>query len=99
MQETAVPINDPDVAVIITNSNVKRSLAQSAYAERLEQCRSAAKALGKSSLRDASENDVESKNSVTHFIFYHLNYSLPSNTYFILKCMLSLSSYLAISGE
>lgn len=60
MQETAIPISDPDVAVIITNSNVKRSLAQSAYAERLEQCRSAAKALGKSSLRDASENDVES---------------------------------------
>lgn len=59
MQETVIPFSDPDVAVIITNSNVKRSLAQSAYVERLEQCRSAASALGKSSLRDASENDVE----------------------------------------
>jgi galactokinase len=99
MQETAIPISDPDVAVIITNSNVKRSLAQSAYAERLEQCRSAAKALGKSSLRDASENDVESKNSVTHFIFYHINSRLPSSICFILKCMLSLPSYLGISEE
>lgn len=59
MQETAIPISDPEIAVIITNSNVKRSLASSAYAERLEQCQSAAKTLGKSSLRDASENDVE----------------------------------------
>jgi galactokinase len=66
MQETAIPISDPDVAVIITNSNVKRSLAQSAYAERLEQCQSAAKALGKSSLRDASENDVEGKILLSH---------------------------------
>jgi galactokinase len=62
MQETAIPINDPEIAVIITNSNVKRSLASSAYAERLEQCQSAAKALGISSLRDASENDVEGNN-------------------------------------
>ena len=88
MQETAVPLSDPDVAVIITNSNVKRSLAQSAYAERLEQCRSAASALGKSSLRDASESDVEGKNSRTHFIFYHINSPVPSSISFILKCML-----------
>jgi galactokinase len=84
MQETAIPFSDPDVAVIITNSNVKRSLAQSAYAERLEQCRSAASALGKSSLRDVSENDVESKNFLTHFIFYHINSPLPSSTVLIL---------------
>jgi len=78
MQETAIPFSDPDVAVIIANSNVKRSLAQSAYAERLEQCRSAASALGKSSLRDASESDVEGMNSLTHFIFYILPYKFSS---------------------
>lgn len=88
MQETAIPLSDPDIAVIITNSNVKRSLAQSAYAERLEQCQSAASALGKSSLRDASESDVEGKNSLTQFIFYHINPPLPSSISSILKCML-----------
>jgi len=88
MQETVIPFSDPDVAVIITNSNVKRSLAQSAYVERLEQCRSAASALGKSSLRDASENDVECKNSLTDIIFYHTNSPLPSSISLILKCML-----------
>ena len=88
MQETAIPLSDPDVAVIITNSNVKRILAQSAYAERLEQCRSAASALGKSSLRDASESDVEGKNPLTHFIFYHINSPVPSSISLILKCML-----------
>lgn len=67
MQETAIPITDPEIAVIITNSNVKRSLASSAYAERLEQCQSAAKTLGKSSLRDVSENDVEGNNFLKHF--------------------------------
>ncbi|XP_069685126.1 galactokinase-like [Periplaneta americana] len=59
MKETAVPIKDPNIAVIITNSNVKRSLATSAYAERREQCEKAAKALGKSSLRDVTEDEVE----------------------------------------
>jgi galactokinase len=67
MQETAIPISDPEIAVIITNSNVKRSLASSAYAERREQCHSAAKALGKSSLRDANENDVEGNNVLKCF--------------------------------
>jgi galactokinase len=64
MEGTPIPISDPEIAVIITNSNVKRSLASSAYAERLEQCQSAAKALGKSSLCIASENDVEGKISL-----------------------------------
>jgi galactokinase len=59
MQETEIPISDPEIAVIITNSNVKRSLASSAYAERRAQCQSAANALGKSSLRDASENEID----------------------------------------
>lgn len=59
MQETAIPITDPEIAVIITNSNVKRSLASSAYAERRAQCQAAAKALGKSSLRDANENEID----------------------------------------
>jgi galactokinase len=66
MQEMAIPISDPEIAVIITNSNVKRSLASSAYAERRAQCHSAAKALGKSSLRDANENEVNSNT----LIFY-----------------------------
>jgi len=88
MHETVIPFSDPDVAVIITNSNVKRSLAQSAYVERLEQCWSAASALGKSSLRDASENDVECKNSLKDIIFYRINSPLPSSISLILKCML-----------
>jgi galactokinase len=48
-----VPLDDPSVAVLIANSNVKHELTGSEYPERREACHSAAKALGVKSLRDA----------------------------------------------
>ncbi len=48
-----VPFTNPDVTVLIVNSNVKRELASSAYPIRRGQCEVAAKQLGVPALRDA----------------------------------------------
>jgi galactokinase len=54
-----VPMSDPSVALLITNTNVKHELGSGEYARRRTQCEAAAKALGVSSLRDASMAALE----------------------------------------
>ncbi len=49
-----VPMSDPSVALLVTNTNVKHELGSGEYAKRRAQCEAAAKALGVSSLRDAT---------------------------------------------
>ncbi len=49
-----VPFTNPDIAVLIINSNVKRELSSSAYPIRRGQCETAAKQLGVAALRDAT---------------------------------------------
>ena len=41
-----IPFADPEVSVLIVNSNVKHELSGGEYAERRGQCEAAAKALG-----------------------------------------------------
>jgi galactokinase len=50
---TPVPLADPQVTVLITNSNVKRQLASSEYPIRRGQCETAATQLKVAALRDA----------------------------------------------
>jgi len=54
-----VPMKDPSVLVLITNSNVKHELTGSEYPTRRRQCETSATAMGKKSLREASEADLE----------------------------------------
>jgi galactokinase len=54
-----VPMSDPTVAVLITNTNVKHELTGSEYPTRRKQCEAAAKALGVASLRDATPEMLE----------------------------------------
>jgi galactokinase len=49
-----VPLNDPDIAVLIVNTNVKHELTGGEYAERRSQCEAAARKMGVPSLRDAT---------------------------------------------
>ena len=49
-----VPMTDPSVALLITNTNVKHELTGGGYANRRAQCQEAARALGVASLRDAT---------------------------------------------
>jgi galactokinase len=54
-----VPMNDPSVAILIVNTNVKHELTGSEYPTRRKQCEAAAKALGVPSLRDATADALE----------------------------------------
>lgn len=56
-----VPLTDPDLVVLITNSNVRHTLTGSEYPTRRRQCEEAAKLLGKASLREANMSDLEGK--------------------------------------
>ncbi|XP_026172156.1 galactokinase [Mastacembelus armatus] len=59
LEATPVPLADPGLVILITNSNVKHSLAGSEYALRRRQCEEAASVLGKASLRDATMKDLD----------------------------------------
>jgi len=54
LETAAVPLSDPDVTVLIINSNVTHDLGSSEYPVRRAQCESAAAKLGIAALRDAT---------------------------------------------
>jgi galactokinase len=58
-QTEFVPLNDPTVALLIINTNVKHELTGGEYAKRREQCEAAAKFLGVKFLRDATPEMLE----------------------------------------
>jgi galactokinase len=62
-QTEFVPMNDPSVALLIINTNVKHELVNGAYAQRRAQCETAAKVLGVPSLRDADPAALEGAKS------------------------------------
>ena len=55
------PLSDPDVSVLITNSNVKHQLEGSEYSSRRGKCELAAKLLNVVSLRDVTLKQLEGK--------------------------------------
>jgi len=61
--ETArlVPLEDPSVAVLVINSNIKHELTGTEYADRRRQCEQSASALGIAALRDVSVAQLESQ--------------------------------------
>ncbi|XP_061519953.1 galactokinase [Phycodurus eques] len=63
LESIPVPLTDAGLVFLITNSNVKHSLASSEYALRRAQCEKAASILRKPSLRDATMNDLEAQES------------------------------------
>ena len=56
-----IPLVDPNITVLIINTNVKHELSGGEYAERRGQCESAAGKLRVSSLRDATLEGLESR--------------------------------------
>ncbi|XP_029384337.1 galactokinase isoform X2 [Echeneis naucrates] len=59
LEANHIPLADPNLIILITNSNVKHSLTGSEYPTRRKQCEEAARVLGKASLRDATMKDLE----------------------------------------
>lgn len=58
-----VPMEDPNVSVLIINTQVKHELTGSEYPTRRKQCETAAAALGVPSLRDATREQLEGARS------------------------------------
>ncbi|HLH54883.1 MAG TPA: galactokinase [Verrucomicrobiae bacterium] len=58
-QTELVPMTDPSVSLLITNTNVKHELTGGEYARRRAECEEAARALGVRSLRDADAQALE----------------------------------------
>jgi galactokinase len=59
LQDEQVPLPDGRFAWVLADSKVRHELASSAYNERRRECESAAATLGLTSLRDATEADLE----------------------------------------
>jgi galactokinase len=55
-----IPFLDPNLTVLIINTNVKHELSGGEYGERRAQCESAARKLGVETLRDAAAKQLES---------------------------------------
>lgn len=52
-------MTNPDLVVLVTNSNVRHELTGSEYPTRKKQCESAAATLGKPSLRETTMAELE----------------------------------------
>lgn len=61
MEATLVPLSDPNVVILITNSNVRHELTGSEYPTRRRQCETAASVFGKPSLREVTLEELNSK--------------------------------------
>jgi galactokinase len=69
-QTDLVPMNDPSVAILIINTNVKHELTGSEYPTRRKQCEAAAQALGVPSLRDATADALENARGKMDAVVY-----------------------------
>ena len=58
LEATPITLNLEDHSLLLINTNVKHSLAESAYNNRRQTCEEVASLLGLNSLRDASESDL-----------------------------------------
>lgn len=67
LETSLVPLSDPKLAVLITNSNVRHSLASSEYPIRRRQCEEVAQALGKESLREVRLEELEGESQLAMF--------------------------------
>ena len=61
MEAKLVPMTNPDLVVLVTNSNVRHELTGSEYPTRRKQCETAAAALGKPSLREVTIAELEGR--------------------------------------
>ena len=75
-----VPFTDSDIAVLITNSNVKHELTGGEYAERRAQCEQVAAHLGVRALRDADlEQLEEARQQLADVLFRRARHVITEN--------------------
>lgn len=81
LEEKTVILNLQDYCLLLINTNVKHSLAESVYNERREVCENVASKLGFNSLREAAIEDLLTlKESVSHAEYQKALYVIQENT-------------------
>lgn len=70
LEASPVPLTDPTLVILITNSNVRHSLAGSEYPVRRKHCEEAAAILGKASLRDVTIKELEDARNLLNDVNY-----------------------------
>lgn len=65
-----ISLKSPEIAILITNTNVHHNLAVSEYSNRKKQCETAAEILGKRSLRDVGLLELENKKEKMDDLIY-----------------------------
>jgi galactokinase len=79
-QTRFVPMNDPSVALLVINTNVKHELSGSEYSQRRTQCKAAATFLGVNSLRDTTANILErARREMDFFAFRRARHVISEN--------------------
>ena len=81
LEAKTVTLNLKDYSLLLINTNVKHSLAESAYNERRNVCENVALKLGLSSLREASLNSLQSiKESLSESEYQKTSYVIHENS-------------------
>ncbi len=70
LQFKFVPLTDPNLTVLVINTNVKHELTGGEYAERRRQCERAARLLGVSALRDATLDQLDAARTQMDDVLY-----------------------------
>jgi galactokinase len=77
---TPVPMADPSITVLIINSNVRHKLVDGVYAQRREQCETAARILKVPALRDATVKDLEeARKAMPSVVFRRARHVISEN--------------------
>ncbi|MEN1680266.1 MAG: galactokinase [Planctomycetota bacterium] len=80
LEITPVPLTDPAVTVLITNSNVKHDLGSSEYPVRRASCESAAEKLGVKALRDVTLDElIAGRDKLTEVEFRRARHVVTAN--------------------
>ncbi|KAG8192247.1 hypothetical protein JTE90_014105 [Oedothorax gibbosus] len=59
-----IKVTDPEITILITNTNVRHKLAESQYSNRKRQCEKASEIIGKDSLRDVTLEDLKNQREI-----------------------------------
>lgn len=80
LESTVFPIDFKDFEILLINTNVKHSLAESAYNDRRNVCEKTASILGVASLREATEEQLSQiKNQISEENFQKALYVIQEN--------------------
>jgi galactokinase len=97
---TPVPMTNPDVTVLIINTNIRHKLAEGEYAKRRSQCEAAARILRVTALRDATLETLEAvRKKMDPVVFQRAHHVITENERTLLVAKAIQASDWALVGR